>query len=96
MDGSSCHSFDLGGLEDEGHAACGFALDCGDDEGDSGECGEWVRALGAGRVIKQSLGRRYPLGAELKSTDWGVLGGNKGVSLKRNMGEEEGVEGRGG
>jgi hypothetical protein len=37
MDDSICHSFDLGGLEDEGRAAYGFAFDWGDDEGDSGE-----------------------------------------------------------
>ena len=27
MDDSICHSFDLGGLEDEGRAAYGFVLD---------------------------------------------------------------------
>jgi hypothetical protein len=48
MDGSSCHSFDLNSLEDESRAVYRLALDFGDDEGDSRECGEWVRASRAG------------------------------------------------
>ena len=56
MDTSSCHFFGLDGMEDEGHAAYGLALDLGDDEGDSGECGEWVRASGAGVGGSSSCG----------------------------------------
>jgi|AntAceMinimDraft_1070359.scaffolds.fasta_scaffold426323_1 hypothetical protein len=41
---SSCHSFNLGGLEGEGRAAYGFAIDLGDDEGESGECGDCYHA----------------------------------------------------
>jgi hypothetical protein len=48
MGASSCHFLGLDGLGGERRTAYGLALDWGDDEGECGECGEWVRASGAG------------------------------------------------